>query len=109
MSQVTKNCNFFSIYVFIFVNTQGGWVKPDFNQVSQPSSSKTQKRATSFPKTKAKVKVDVIKLWVNKHKAESIEELVVQKKKIADVKQWLQQAFTPGLMASLSNISFAKV
>ena len=79
-------------------------MKPDFTSSTELTASKVSKR--NIPAPSKSLKVDDDKLWVNKHKAESVDELVVQKKKVAEVKQWLQEAINSKRKVSYLSIQF---
>jgi len=83
-----------------FFFNKGGWVQPDFSSFSSQNSvslmqNSKKRTASSFRETarsKKKVTVDDLS-YVQLYKATKSSELIVQKKKISELKQWLEQAF----------------
>lgn len=70
-------------------------MKPDFVTIEASSSKVGLKRfgvASKVFKAKKKVDKDDDKLWVNKYQADCLADLVVQKKKVAEVQLWVEQA-----------------
>jgi hypothetical protein len=86
---------------FVFNQSQKRWVVPDFNSIesSHPSSNNKQNKRVQFCSSKQSgVTTGLINsedsLLINKCKPQSSSELVVQKKKISEVKEWLILATT---------------
>jgi len=79
---------------------EGGWFQPDFQSFSSSSSvsvtQNSKKRIASSSREAARSKKKVTandQSYVHMFKATKSSELIVQKKKLSELKQWLEQAF----------------
>ena len=77
---------------------QYGWVQPDFKGVvpqNPTSMSKVKKRGVFVAKDTSSTKrtANNEDMYVNRYRASKASELVVQKKKVTEVKEWLEQSF----------------
>ena len=85
-----------SIFILHFSNLiKNGWVKPDFAKGSQGNTFSIKKQSKMYLNDCARMKQSTETIECTSTPANS-SELVVQKKKVTEVKHWLEQAFSNG-------------